>query len=272
MTELVSLKELARTVRSGQKLAIPVDRAGAAVAATIEMIKGGLRNIHLVCAPTSGLQADLFIGAGAVATVETSAVSLGETGSAPRFTAAIRDGSVKILDATCPAIFAGLLAAQKGVSFMPIAGIIGSDLLRVRDDWMVIPDPFAESRDVVVVPAIAPEVSLFHAAEADRFGNVWIGRNKEIAAMVYASKSSLATVERIVDHNLMEDERAATGVLPAIYVDAIAVAPKGAWPLALDGGYSADEKAVKKYASLAQTREGFDEFLRSLDLAALEEA
>ena len=49
------------------------------------MIRRGVKNLHLVALPTSSLQADLLIGAGCVETLETSAVSLGEFGPAPRF-------------------------------------------------------------------------------------------------------------------------------------------------------------------------------------------
>lgn len=69
------------------------------------------------------MQADLLIGAGAIAEIETSAISLSEAGGAPRFNAAVRAGSLALRDSTCPAILAGLLAAQKGVPFLPIAGI-----------------------------------------------------------------------------------------------------------------------------------------------------
>ena len=36
-----------------------------------------------------------------------------------QLTAAVREGRVRILDATCPAIYAGLQASQKGIPFMP---------------------------------------------------------------------------------------------------------------------------------------------------------
>ena len=84
---LSSLAELAARVPDGTKLAVPRDITGPAMAATRALIRRGVRNLHLVCVPTSGLQADLLIGAGCVATLETSAVTLGEFGPAPRFTA-----------------------------------------------------------------------------------------------------------------------------------------------------------------------------------------
>ena len=54
---------------------------------------------------------------------------MGEHGSAPRFTAAVRAGAIEMWDATCPAIQAGLQAAEKGIPFMPLRGILGSDLV-----------------------------------------------------------------------------------------------------------------------------------------------
>jgi glutaconate CoA-transferase subunit A len=259
MTEIVSLEALAARVVPGQSLAIPA--AGVAMAATAALIEAGIGDLRLVCVPISGLQADLLIGAKAVASIETSAVSLGEAGGAPRFAAGVRAGAFALRDSTCPAILAGLLAAQKGVPFMPIAGIIGSDLLAVRPDWKIIDSPVGEQRPVVVVPAIAPDVALFHAPEADRAGNVKIGRHRELAAMAYAAKRTLVTVERIVERNLMETEDAAAAVLPSLYVDAVAAAPRGAWPLSLWDEYETDDAEVARYAAMARTDDGFRAYL-----------
>lgn len=261
MTEIVALEALAARVAPGQSLAIPVDGSGVAMAATAALLESGVRDLELICVPISGMQADLLIGAGAVASLETSAVSLGEAGPAPRFTAAVKAGAFTIRDSTCPAIYAGLLAAQKGVPFMPIAGIIGSDLLNVRPDWRVIDSPVGEARKVVVVPAISPDVALFHAPEADRAGNVRIGRHRELADLAYASKRTLVTVERIVDRNLLESEDSAAGVLPSLYVDTIAVAAGGAWPLALWDEYPADEAEIARYAAMARSEDGFRAYL-----------
>jgi len=259
MTEIVSLEALAGEVQPGQSLAIPV--TGVSMAATAALIETGVRDLRLICIPISSMQADLLIGAGTVSEIETSAISLGEAGGAPRFNAAVRAGSFALRDSTCPAILAGLLAAQKGVPFMPIAGIVGSDLLRVRPDWKVIDSPVGEPGKVVVVPAIAPDVALFHAPEADRAGNIRIGRHRELAAMAYAAKRTFVTVERIVDRDLMETEDSAAGVLPSLYVDRVALAPRGAWPLPLPGEYPGDDVEVARYAAMARSEEGFRAWL-----------
>jgi glutaconate CoA-transferase, subunit A len=261
MTDIVALETLAGRVAPGQSIAIPVDNSGVAMALTAALIESGIRDIRLICVPISGLQADLLIGTGAVSSLETSAISLGEAGGAPRFAAAVRARTLSLRDSTCPAIFAGLLAAQKGVPFMPIAGIIGSDLLRVRPDWKVIDSPVGPAAKVVVVPAIQPNIALFHAPEADRAGNIRIGRHRELADMAYAAKRTFVTVERIVETNLLETEDSAAGVLPALYVEAVAIAARGAWPLPLWGEYTGDAAEVARYAAMARTEEGFRAYL-----------
>jgi glutaconate CoA-transferase subunit A len=214
----------------------------------------------------------MLIGEGLVGSVETSAVTLGEAGGAPRFSDGVRAGAFRLMDATCPALLAGLVAGQKGVPFMPIRGIIGSDLMKARTDWKIIDNPFATDDPIVVVPAIRPDVALFHAPEADRFGNVRIGRQTELATMAYAAKTTLVTVERISETSLLADENSAAGVLPALYVTAIAQARRGAWPLGLWGEYPPDDAEIARYARMAKSAEGFaaymDGFARHLEAVA----
>jgi glutaconate CoA-transferase subunit A len=272
MTSIVSLDDLVATIAPGATLAIPADYSGVAMAATAALVQRGTGKLHLICVPANGMQTDLLVGAGLVATLETSAVTLGEAGGAPRFQVAAREGSIRLIDATCPAIHAGLLAAQKGVPFMPIRGIIGSDLLAHRADWKVIDNPFSSDDPIVIVAAISPDFALFHVPEADRFGNVRIGRRRELATMAYAAKRTLVTVERISETSLLANERDAAGVLPALYVSQIAVAERGAWPLGVWGEYAADSAEIARYAQLARTSEGFraymDGFVQRAQVAA----
>lgn len=257
------LRAMAARIGRGMRVALPVDYAGVSMAMTRPMIAQGAGELDLVCVPTGGLQVDQLIGAGLVRSVETSAVGLGEAGGAPRFNQAVRDGAIRLRDATCPAIHAGLLAAQKGVPFVPMRGLIGTDVLRRRDDWRVVDNPFAEGGGdpIVLIPAIRADVAIFHAPMADRFGNVWIGRRRELAAMAYAAAETLVTVERIVETSLLADEVTAAGVLPALYVTAIATAPRGAWPYGLWGEYPTDTAELARYAAAARTSEGFAAYM-----------
>jgi glutaconate CoA-transferase, subunit A len=226
------------------------------------LIRRKARNLRLLGVPILGLSADLLIGAGCVAEVETSAVSLGEAGLAPRFTEAAQKGEIKIRDATCPAIHTALQASEKGVPFMPLRGVLGSDLVSARRDWKVLQNPFAEVADpILYVPAIAPDVALFHARWADEAGNVWIGRRKEVASIAHAAKRTFVTFEELRAGDMLEDELLAPGVVAAVYVEAAAPAKRGAWPLGVADVYGIDDAHLARYARDARTREGFRRYL-----------
>jgi glutaconate CoA-transferase subunit A len=255
---LSSVEALVAALPAGALVAIPPDYAGVAMAATRALIAAGTGNLRLLAVPTSGLQADLLIGAGRVVELEAAAVSLGEAGAAPRFVDAVRRGTLRMRDTTCPAVHAALQAAEKGIPFMPLRGLIGSDILAHRADWRVLQNPLASAPDpIVLLPAIMPDIALFHAPRADRDGNVWIGRRRELATMAHAARRTFVTVEEIVDMPLLDSEASAAGVLPAMYVHAIACAPRGAWPLGCQDLYDADDAALQDYAAAARSEAGF---------------
>lgn len=256
-----SLEEAIAPITDGCVLAVPREVSGVAMAATRALVRRGVKNLTLIALPTSSLQADLLIGAGCVDTLETSAVSLGEVGPAPRFTAAMTSGKLRMKDATCPALHAAFQAAEKGVPFMPLRGLIGSDILEYRPDWKVIDNPFGNHDPIVLLPAIVPDVALFHAPMADREGNVWIGRDRELAMMAHAAKKTVVTVEKIHDGNLFDDPVLSAGALGGFYLDAVALEPNGAWPLGLADHYPPDTAHIAEYARLAATAEGFSTYL-----------
>ena len=257
-----SLDDALACIGDGCLLVVPREVSGVPMAATRALIRRGVKKLHLVALPTSSLQADLLIGAGCVATLETSAVSLGEFGPAPRFNAAVIAGTIKMKDATCPALHAALQAAEKGVPFMPLRGLIGSDVLAQRPDWKVLDNPFGDNDPIVLLPALQPDVALFHAPMADRAGNVFIGTQRELVAMAHAARKTVVTVEKLHDGDLLSDPLRAAGTLPGFYVDAVAVEPRGAWPLPLPDHYGIDAAHVAEYARLAATADGFADYLQ----------
>ncbi len=259
-TALHDAASLAARIPDGTRLALPADQIGLSMAVTRELLRRRVRDLDLVCVPIGGLQVDLLIGAGCVRSVETSAVSLGEYGGAPRFNAAVKTGSIGLRDATCPAIFAALQAGAKNIPFIPLRGMLGTDVLARRGDWKVIDNPFASGAadPIVLLPAIRPDVALFHAPLADRHGNVFIGRDRELLTMAHAAQRTLVSVEAVTEGNLLDDEARAGAVIPAIYVDAVALAPRGAWPLGLPGHDPADPAELARYAAMAASQDGFD--------------
>ena len=247
-------EDLASLIPDGALLALPPDYSLAAMEVVRCLIRKKIKGLRLLGVPILGMSADLLIGAGCVAEVETSAVSLGEAGLAPRFTEAAEKGEIKVRDATCPAVHTGLQATEKGVPYLPLAGIATSDLAKERKDWKV-------QGDLVLIPAIQPDVALFHARWADEAGNVWVGRRRELATAAHASKMSLVSFEEKKSGDMLEDELLAPGVVSSIYISATAHAPRGAWPFGIPGVYRADHEHLAQYAKAAKTRAGFQRYL-----------
>jgi glutaconate CoA-transferase subunit A len=259
-----SLIELISPIKDGCRLAIGKEETGASIAATLALIERGVRRLHLICLPVSGLQADLLIGAGCVETIETSAVSLGEAGPAPRFTAAVREGAIQIIDGTCPAIYAGFQASQKGIPFMPLRGILDSDLMKHRDSWKLIDNPFRPGDRMVAIESICPDVALFHAQACDPLGNVFLGRDRDGLLLAHASKTTVVTVEACIDADFIQDPLRAGSTLPALYVDGVCVAPGGAKPLSFSAIHASDNEWLSRYAKAARSASGFCEMLDEL--------
>jgi glutaconate CoA-transferase subunit A len=258
---LKDAEEIAMLIPDGAQIAMPPDYSLPAMAVVRALVRRRARGLRLLGVPVLGMCADLLIGAGCVAEIETSAVTLGEAGLAPRFTEAAEKGEIVVRDATCPMVHGGLQAAEKGVPFMPLRGVLGSDLVGLRPDWKVIQNPLAQDDPIIVAPAISPDVALFHARWADRAGNVWLGRRRELATIAHAAKAAFISFEHLREGDMLEDELLAPGVLGSVYVSALAPAPRGAWPLGIADEYPIDDAHLMTYAKAARTREGFRGYL-----------
>ena len=262
----LNVKDIAKEVNDNCLLGIPADYSGVPMSVTIEIIKNKVKGLRLYCLPLTTIQGDMLIGAGCVNEIETAAVTLGEYGQAPRFQDAIENSKINIKDSTCPALHAQLQATEKSVPFMPLRGILGSDLYKSRNDWSVIDNPMNNSNTndekIVILPAVQLDILIFHASKADINGNVQIGRRRELATLAHASKKVYVTVEEIVDEDFFDSELKAAATLPSLYIDGISLAKNGAWPCGLTDYYDIDTYEMSKYAKAAKYQETFDEYMR----------
>ena len=267
-----SLPDLADAVADGDRVGLPGDAAGVAMAATRELIRRDARDLRLFCLPGSGLAVDVLVGAGAVAELETAGADLGEHGPAPCLARALAAGTVRHTELGGAVLDARLTAAAHGAPFIPLGARTAAAREPHPADWPVIANPLsgAEDEGVLLVPAVALDVALFHCAAADEYGNVFIGRRHELATLARAAARTLVTVEEIVAGSLLASERDAAGALASEHVDGIALAPMGARPLALGEHYGADGEALAAYARAAASAAGFRTWLdQALGQAAL---
>ncbi len=269
IADQMTVAEIADAVPDGALLGVPADYSGAPMAVTRALISRGARDLRLYCLPLTTMQGDMLIGAGCVADIEAAAVTMGEYGLAPCFSRAFEGGEITMQDSTCPALHTQLQAVEKGVPFMPMRGLIGSDIAAHRPDWRVIQNPFSDTdEEIALLPARQLDVTVFHAPYADAEGNVFIGRQRELASLAKGAKEVFVSVERFVDGSLFESEATAAGALPAFYVSGIAQAENGAWPMGLTDQYDPDGDAIRAYVRSASTPAGFADYLTEQGITA----
>jgi glutaconate CoA-transferase subunit A len=95
----IGLGEVARYVSSGQRVGIGGGPVMITPTALIrEVIRSGVRDLHLVASSTGGFGIDLLIGAGCAASVEFAQVVLNEFGPAPNFRRWAESGRLRCRD------------------------------------------------------------------------------------------------------------------------------------------------------------------------------
>jgi acyl CoA:acetate/3-ketoacid CoA transferase len=106
-----------------------------------------------------------------------------------------------------------------------------------------------------------PDVAVFHADKADRYGNVSCGYASDVVMLAEASRNVIVTAEEIVDR-ITESDAVGT-FIPSILVDAVAHAPFGAHPGGLTGRYAPDREAMARYVAASRDDSSFAEYLET---------
>lgn len=190
---------------------------------------------------TSGLGADMLVGAGLVKRTRTCYFGLEIFGLAPMFTLAANEGCLEIMEESEASIACGLRANMAGVGFMPSQAWQGTDLFRVRPDVKCIDDPYTGQK-LTAFPAIFCDVAIIHVLKADQFGNCVLGGNPTIDLELAAiSDTVIVTAEEVIDQ------------LPGPIdinghsVTAVVNCPSGAWPTSCYPIYSIDGEEILRY-------------------------
>ncbi len=143
---------------------------------------------------------------------------------------------------------------------MPVPGHVGSDYETLRPEFKVIADPYS-GKDVLLVPAIVPDVAFIHALQADTDGNLLVDEKEDDFLLAQASRVVVASTEEMVSADLLR--RAAYGLkLSAIHVTALVAAPGGAHPTACRERYGIDAAHLTEYLGLAKSDETFRAYLQ----------
>jgi glutaconate CoA-transferase subunit A len=217
-----------------------------AISACREIIRQNKKDLTL-CTFVGGIDVDMLIADGCVSEVKSCFVGMEIFGMAPHYRKAVESGSIKISEESEATIALGLRASYLKVPFMPLRGIIGTDLEKVRDDIKQIEDPLGSRTQVMALPKIDLDVAILHVPYADEFGNgnipgaVWMD-----ADMAKTAKKTIIICEKLVE---TEDIRHLPGKaqLPLQTTNAVVRVPFGAHPTSCYPMYSFDPIHIQSY-------------------------
>ncbi|MEB3806931.1 MAG: hypothetical protein GSR73_05395 [Desulfurococcales archaeon] len=255
-SKLLSLREAVELVEDGDSITISgITFSRNPMAFVTALIEAGRRDLYFIDREP-GLALDILVAAGALRGIRAAMATLESYGLAPNVRRAVEEGSVEFLEDTCGAVIAGLRAGSYGLPFMPVAGVLGSQLVELHEragTWRVLRDPF-NGGEIVAVKAITPDVAVIHAHYCDEYGNCVIeGPRYEDELKIRASRRVIMTAEEIVDSDRLRGLPFTLSSM-SLHVDAVVHVPRGAWPTAMYGLYRADWSAIEEYVRFA--REG----------------
>lgn len=261
MAELVSLAEGVRElVRDGTTIALEGFSHLVPFAAGHEILRQRPTDLSII-RMVPDLIVDRLIGAGLVAKLTFSWGGNPGVGSLHRFRDAVEKSwprPIELEEHSHAGLANRFVAAASGLPFAVMRGYAGTGLLEHTSTVRRIECPFTGEL-LAAVPAIAPDVAIIHAQQADREGNVqlWglVGVQKEA---VLSAKRSLVTVEEIVDR--LEPQPRSV-ILPAWAVTMVAEVPRGAEPSYALGYNDRDDAAYVEWEAISRDRGQFAQWL-----------
>ena len=257
MADICSLREaVSGLIHDGDTVAMEGFTHLIPHAAGHEVIRQGKRDLALV-RMTPDLIYDQLIGAGCATSLRFSWGGNPGVGSLHRLRDAVEKGwphQLAIREHSHADMANAYVAGASGLPFAVLRGYIGSDLPKVNDSIRFIDCPYTGEK-LATTPAVRPDVTVIHAQQADRQGNVllWgiLGVQKEAAL---AAKKVIVTVEEIVDKL---DAPANACILPKWVVSAVCHVPRGATPSYAHGYYERDNRFYLAWDPIARNRDTF---------------
>lgn len=260
MTKLVPLSEaIAAYVNDGDVIYAAGFTHLIPFAAGHEMIRKGKRDLTLARA-TPDLIYDQMVAAGCARKVIFSYMGNPGVGSLRIVRSAIEQGKLEWEEYSHFGMITRLQAGASGLPFLPMNQTGATNLEQANPNIKRIPDPFG-GKDVIVVPALNPDVAIVHVQRADADGNahLWgiIGEQKEAA---FAAKKVILTAEEIVDESVIRSDPNRT-MIPGIVVSAVCHVPFACHPSYAQGYYDRDNEFYLAWDKVSESTETTKQYL-----------
>jgi glutaconate CoA-transferase subunit A len=227
-----------------------------------EIIRQKKRNLTL-CRLTPDIIFDQMIAAGCARKVVFSWAGNPGVGTLRAFRRAVEKGypnSIEIEEYTHFSMICRIMAGALHIPFIPLKSLRGSDLPKYNPNIKVINCPYT-GREICVVPALNPDVSIIHAQRADKNGNVQVwGILGDIKEAAFAAKRVIVSVEEIVDENVIRSDPNRT-VIPDFMVDALVEEPWAAHPSYAQGYYDRDNEFYIEWDKISMEPETLHKYL-----------
>ena len=257
MAEFTSLQDAIRDlVRDGSTVAMEGFTHLIPFAAGHEIIRQGKSDLTLI-RMTPDVIYDQMIGVGSASKLVFSWGGNPGVGSLHRFRDAVENGypAPLVLEEHSHAGMAARYAAgASGLPFGVLRGYQGSDLIE-HTEVASIQCPFT-GETLTAVPALNPDVTVIHAQQADRQGNVGMwGITGVQREAVLGARASIVTVEEIVDELAHPGPNSV--VLPSWTITAVALVPGGSHPSYSMGFSTRDNAFYTEWDLVSRDRDTF---------------
>jgi glutaconate CoA-transferase subunit A len=260
MSKLTSLPEaITRHVHSGDCVYAAGFTHLIPFAAGHEIIRQGLKELTLARA-TPDLIYDQMVAAGCARKVIFSYMGNPGVGSLRFVRAELEAGNLEWEEYSHFGMISRLQAGATGLPFMPMNPSAAADLALANPNYRTVQDTYS-GREVVVVPALNPDVAIVHVQRADAEGNaqIWgiIGEQKEAA---FAAQRVILTAEEIVDEAIIRSDPNRT-LIPGFIVDAVCHVPYASHPSYTQGYYDRDNAFYLEWDEISKTRQSVQAYL-----------
>jgi glutaconate CoA-transferase subunit A len=265
MTKLTTLSEAVASIPSGAHLSL----SGFAItrctmAFSREVIRQRINDLT-VSQCVGAMDADMLVGAGAVARLIYGGGSLDRFGRLNCVNRGIEDGSLEAEEYSSLSVAFRYLAGALGIPFIPIRSLRGSDLLaQIKEksgtNLANITDPFT-GEDWPVLKPLLPDVAIVQVQVSDEEGNAWImGPRWDNLEQVRASQRTIVITERVVTDETIRQNPERT-VIPGLFVSHVVELPFAAHPTSVYRAYDYDSEQIQAYVEAARTPESFRAYL-----------
>ncbi len=225
-----------------------------------EVIRQRKRNLWAAAGPGTG-EIPILVGSGSVTRVDVGWMDPG-----PTVQLALREGRLKLTEWSNGGLSYRHLAGAMGVPFLPIRFLGSTDIFE-HSGAKLVKDPFS-GENIVLVPAINPDVALIHVHQADRFGNARVfGPGFAPFEKAASAKRVIVSTEELIEPNETRRQPGLT-TIPFNVVDAVVHAPLGAYPGPMPGLYRADPEHQREFreADRSGTMESYlDKWMYSVE-------